>query len=460
MATTPTSDSQILGVVLLARHGDRAGFYQNASDYTPSNTAITPLGNLQEYELGQQLRSIYLNSSSPSFISTINADIVSDAQVQVRVDGGGEGGVIFNSAMSLLQGMFPGTLDYKTTLGNGTTITGPLGGYQTVPIESVEPGNDVSLEGWTSCNTFVTATNSFYHSDLFKQKAAEHADFINALPPYLDGRPVALQDMWNIFDFINVQFIHNASFANALPPTYLEQARDLANFHEYGIFSSLQLNGIGNIAGQTILPSILDGFASIADSKNPRKLVYEAVSYKPFISLFNMTGAAQMNPQLAGIVNYAAAVAFEVLQPNTGGEPVIRFKFKNGTDDEFKTYGILGSTTDVPLSTFVNTLKPVAFSDLPTWCKVCNNTQDRGCAALALANAQTASTTSTKEFSAVGAGFIGAAVALVTVAGLLSLLSFMGLLTFSRGRKVKSYASDVGDLCNRCFTDKVADDPP
>jgi len=123
-----------------------------------------------------------------------------------------------------------------------------------------------------------------------------------------------------IFDFINVNFIHNATFANSFPENYLHQARDLANFHEYGIFSSPQPNGIGNsekdvlgkctgiksltsiftVAGQTILPSILDGLANIADTKNPLKFVYQAVSYKPFISLFNLTGVAEMNPQLAG----------------------------------------------------------------------------------------------------------------------------------------------------------------
>jgi len=40
---------------------------------------------------------------------------------------------------------------------------------------------------------------------------------------------------------------------------------------------------------------------AIIDAKNPQKLVVQAVSYKPFISLFNMTGAAQMNESLAGI---------------------------------------------------------------------------------------------------------------------------------------------------------------
>lgn len=49
-----------------------------------------------------------------------------------------------------------------------------------------------------------------------------------------------------IFDFMNVQSIHNATFANSLPAGYLEQARALANYHEYGVFSSPQLDGIGN----------------------------------------------------------------------------------------------------------------------------------------------------------------------------------------------------------------------
>ena len=45
---------------------------------------------------------------------------------------------------------------------------------------------------------------------------------------------------------MNVESIHNATFAKALPPTYLEQARHLANFHEWGVFTSPQPNGIGN----------------------------------------------------------------------------------------------------------------------------------------------------------------------------------------------------------------------
>jgi prostatic aicd phosphatase len=45
---------------------------------------------------------------------------------------------------------------------------------------------------------------------------------------------------------MNVQSIYNATFLDALPDTYLAQARDLANWHEYHVFSSPDLGGIGN----------------------------------------------------------------------------------------------------------------------------------------------------------------------------------------------------------------------
>jgi hypothetical protein len=441
MSTASTNDGKMLGVVIIVRHGDREGFYQDPTTYTPSNTAITPLGNLESFQLGGLIRSLYLNESSPSFIASVNNSIVQDAQVHIRADGGGERGVIYNSAVSLLQALWPPTSAYKSVQADGSVAEGPLGGYQTVPIESVEPDNDVSLEGWTSCNTFNTATTTFYNSTGFKQVAADNAGFLSQLPQFLDGRPATLENMWNIFDFLNVEFIHNATFAKALPPTFREQARALANYHEHGVFTSPQPGGIGNIAGQTILPSIFQGLQNIVDPTNPQKLLLEAISYKPFLSLFNMTGVAQMNPQLSGIVDYSAFMALEVRQPSSG-EPVIRFMFKNGTDDtNFLKYSFMNSTDDVPVSTFMKTLQPFAFSDLPTWCQRCSNTQDRGCANIAATSAPaTAFIGSHDKVSPVGAGFIGAGVTLAVMLGALALLAFTGLLSFGRQAKPRAKA--------------------
>jgi prostatic aicd phosphatase len=50
-----------------------------------------------------------------------------------------------------------------------------------------------------------------------------------------------------------------------------------------------------------MLYPIINNFNRLANSSDPLKLVYNAISYKPFISLFNMTGVAATYPELQGI---------------------------------------------------------------------------------------------------------------------------------------------------------------
>lgn len=54
-------------------------------------------------------------------------------EIHVRVKAGGEGSVVFDSAIALLQGLFPPTAKNKMVLANETTVVAPLGGYQYVP---------------------------------------------------------------------------------------------------------------------------------------------------------------------------------------------------------------------------------------------------------------------------------------------------------------------------------------
>jgi len=140
-----SADSQVLGVIVVSRHGDRQGFYQDSNTYTPSNTEITPLGNQQSFQLGEYLRSRYLNASSPHFIQNISQGLVDPHQILIRADAGGEGSVIYDSVISTMQGMWPANTSYNITLANGTTVVGPLNGYQ-VRKHSFQPSlSDNSL---------------------------------------------------------------------------------------------------------------------------------------------------------------------------------------------------------------------------------------------------------------------------------------------------------------------------
>jgi len=89
-----------------------------------------PCPKEQELQLGKFLRQRYLNASSPYAIQNISQTVVDLTQIQVRADAGGEGGVIYNSAVALLQGLYPPTSSYNETLVNGTVIFGASNGYQ------------------------------------------------------------------------------------------------------------------------------------------------------------------------------------------------------------------------------------------------------------------------------------------------------------------------------------------
>ncbi|KAH9950621.1 phosphoglycerate mutase-like protein [Amylocystis lapponica] len=433
-------DSTVIGVVVLARHGDRQGFYQDPDTYTASSTAITALGEQQEWQLGWLLRSLYLNISSPSYIqgATPLTDLFNVSQVQVWADGGDEGGVIVDSAAALVQGLWPATPTDSTTLANGSTIVSPLGGFQYVAINALDPDEDVALEGFTDCNTLDTRTEQFYNSKAFAQMASDSAAFLDELPPYVGGRTVSLQNIWNIFDFMNVQSIHNATFAKALPPTFLAQANALANWHEYNINSDVSFEGIGNIAFRTMLPGILNAFQEITDGEG-LKIFYNAISYKPFLSLLNMTGVVADNGLPAAIVDYAASVILEVRQPSAFGEPVIRFNFKNGSlDDAFTTYPMSfanwngNDLGDVPLSLFIDAFAPASVNSTLDWCQVCGQTQERGCPALLAAQAY--DTRTHYKLSPVGAGFLGAGLTAAVILAALGVLLFLGALSFG-GRR-------------------------
>ena len=104
----------------------------------------------QEYDLGGFLRDTYLNPASPSYIQGISTDIVDIDQLSVRADAGG-GNVILDSAYALLQGLYPPTPESTSTLANGEVVEAPLGGYQYIPVESLEFWQAASLTSWMEC---------------------------------------------------------------------------------------------------------------------------------------------------------------------------------------------------------------------------------------------------------------------------------------------------------------------
>ncbi|KAJ3565742.1 hypothetical protein NP233_g7443 [Leucocoprinus birnbaumii] len=364
--------STVLGVIVIARNGDRQSMYQEPNTYAASNTETTALGEAESFSLGALLRSTYFSSSSPSYIEGIRSDLVDNSEVKVRVKAGVEGTVVFDSAIALLQGLFPPNPNNKIVLANDTTVVAPLGGYQYVPVETVEPGNDRSLEPWTNCPSFDKHIKDFYASSEFKQKAKEAESFFKGVKDFVFGRPTTLENAWNIYDFMNTQLVHNKTYAYRLPPTFLEQARSFANFHEYGVFSDESMTGIGNIAGRTLLHTILESLERIAFNGDPLQFMLVETTYQPFVSFFRQTGIVNDHPELKGFPDYASAIAIELRR---GSPPdlrdFLRIKFKNGTSGSFEDVHVFGHHADIPLTEFIYRAENAVIKSNKQWRQVC-----------------------------------------------------------------------------------------
>ncbi|KAG8989502.1 hypothetical protein FRB94_014322 [Tulasnella sp. JGI-2019a] len=357
------------------------------------------------------------------------------------------------------------------TLSDGSTVT-PIGkGYQFVSVQTVDPNYALYMDGTTDCSALTAADNALYADPTFIAVAQNNSGFLEGLKQYVGDRPTLFSDM--IYDYMNVQYIHNATFRQVVEAPTMAQVRTLANWNQWASYSSPTMGDVRNIGGQTMLSEILELTNRFADSNDSLKFALYGGSYKPFISLFQLFNVTQYHPELEGIVNYAAAISLEIREfanATVPNEYYIRFNFKNGTDDaDFKPYPMLGRPDgqyDVPLSEFRTALSPYAISQPMTWCTLCKNTEDRMCpdASLlaALLNEVEAIQgsglfASSHKLSAAVGGVIGALIALVLASLLVLALIGMGIMGWNgrRGRngdagmRRKSSTGGVGGVVVR-----------
>lgn len=425
----------LAGVVLITRHGDRQGFYQSPTTYSASDTALTVLGNVQEFQNGQDLRNRYLVNNN---ITGLNTTIADFNQVQVIADAGGEGTVIVDSAIALMQGLYP-PVNETITLANGTSVSWDRA--QLIQVGTLADGdtNEYWLEGYDECNTWTTRLNKWYNSTEFQSQAKIANPFYKSMSAVLGNRPATLQNAWNLFDFLNVESIHNSTIAQQVSPQQLAEARYWANYHEAGSFTDADPFDVGNVAGHAILPPLNAAINNIANTTNQLKFSYIAVSYKPFLSLFTMWDLP--SPLNDTVVDYASAALIEVYTDNS-----LRFLFRNGTEGDFINYPLFNSGNEsYPIDFYMDNMEPFSLNSLSDWCNECGTTDARGCDTLAALNgtggAGYASITSTEgkhHVSPVVAGVIGAMVTLAVAAIALALWLLLSSLLSKKHRSTSS----------------------
>jgi lysosomal acid phosphatase len=139
------------------------------------------------------------------------------------------------------------------------------------------------------------------------------------------------------------------------------------------------------VAGRTILHTIISALERIAYNDDPLKFMLVETTYQPFISLFHQTSMTSFGERLDGIrgssvkysfghsdrlhakANYAGALAIELrrgLPPDT--RDFLRFKFKNGTQDDFTVVHVFGHRSDIPSTEFIYRTEVMPFLSIPS----------------------------------------------------------------------------------------------
>ena len=428
--------SPVTGLVVLIRHGDRQGFYQSPSKYTASQTNLTVLGYLQELNSGAQLRSRYLDASSPYLVQGVNTTVAENVQVEVQADAGGEGGVIVESANAFMQGLYPAFNDI-IVLANGTTVAWD-NRAQLIPVETVEPEQSFVMEPWTECNKFDDFSSELYNSSDFKRQSALAQPFYDSIPKsVLGNRPKTLVNAWNVFDFLNVEKIHNYTLAPSITDDMLSNALSWAEYHESELFGQPSADSIGSIAGRAMLNPLTDAITRVANASDPLKVSVVAASYKPFFSLFSLFQISALQGKL---VDYASAMVFEIHEDKS-----IQLYFRNGSYGSLDPYPVLGSSP-IAMNNFLAHANSLKIDTLADWCNACGETTARGCASLNALNgtgsgakySDVTSTTGKHQVSPVVAGVIGAMVSLAVALVVVAVLAWLTGLTVVKRSKAKN----------------------
>ncbi|KAI1154781.1 putative histidine acid phosphatase [Nemania diffusa] len=448
LAALPLVKSEtVLGLYIFSRHGDRT-----PKILAPTN--LTSLGAEQVYFSGGYYRNRYVASDSSSPIRGLSRNTAALPQLTVTapVDN-----VLQSSAQAFLQGLYPPAGDFSTQeLRNDSEVTAPLGGYQYIPINTVDnsfsgttPEDSPWLQGGSGCTNAVVSSNNYLSSAEYLATYQQSADFFQNLLPVINSTFSAanatFKNAYSIFDYVNVANIHNQTIPSSdlLTNETLRELQLLANEHEWGLaYNSSET--IRAIAGATLAGQIVEALNETITGKGKLPVHIQFGAYAVFSSFFGLAQLPAVSDDFTGIVDYASSMSFELVTNATVGsgssgypsadDISVRFLFSNASAAQLEpqVYPLFGqSETLLPWATFQSEMNKFAVSDTADWCRVCGVTTGT-CATTSTGSGSNSTAHATKAGNNISlpvAGVIGALVTLAIVLGAEALIYLVSGVT-------------------------------
>jgi len=311
----------------------------------------------------------------------------------------------------------------------------------------------------------TAASQAYYNSTTFLGLQTQLQPFYNKFKPLLAGyftdSQIGFQSAYNIFDYINVGYIHNATIFNDVAWDDLFQLRTLADQQSFDLNYNMSSPN-ASIGGMAIAGSVLSRLnVTVSQSSPNMKITYFAGAYSPMMAFWGIAGLANASTNFTGLPDYASASVLELRRPagSTGFDDLsVRFGFRNGTNstNEVNYFPMFNyNATDMPWSEWSTAMSKISISSDAAWCNLCNSSlvfcTGSGKTSTSASPAsgsipQSSSSTSSSGLSNAAAGGIGAGVTIGVIAiieGLVALWYFSSRKRNGRStEKVPSHSTE------------------
>ncbi|OWB78605.1 hypothetical protein B5S32_g2802 [[Candida] boidinii] len=462
---------QCVGTFIFGRHNDRTA--------KPSNV-LTTYGQVEQVDSGNFYRERYFgldgegtNVTSGYKINGLNPEgyfVYGQTYAQAPASS-----VILYSQMSFLQGLYPPSTAVNTVkslevadqsgLANGTSVIGPFDGYQYVFMDVQQPDSEnyIWIKGDSDCPASDDAIAAWQKSDTFKSLNESTLGFYQGLKEYLPAGKFKKSKLnfgsaMSIYDFMNVNYIHNETLAKEWNDELIYQVKILADQAQWGIsYSSENKLADFTIGGQSLLGGVYNYLNETKVNGSPY-INYFTGSYNTMYQIAGLLGLNEVSADFTGMPDYGATYVWDLLK-NSDGDYFVQFSFKNGTADEdvLNTYPLFNqSEVILKWDDFETQIKEVSLRSLETWCNACGSE-----ASMCIEYSKTyVDALNKSSLTLADAGGIGAGVTI----GVFLILGFLGLLFVKYYKNKKTSTPDhilpvtVGDDHTVSTGEKFASD--
>lgn len=401
-------------VHVITRHGSRRPLSKTANtleEDTAEKSLLTPLGQQQQYQLGEWLRERYLTKNFGEVLNIYNP-------VQSHFESSSYERTL-TSANSLALGLFP----LETRNAHQLIPAMPAN----IPVYSHDRRNDIVVRAYDKCPAFHDSLEQLYDTltwheiELDSMPLLTKLGAMSAFQRYAKSKEsdnnndktlyVPLQDLWNVYDTIHVAKIECPTAEQA--DTDICQDIDLAVANsltddEWGdiqtMTHAMELlkygwdmadNRVGGVLWNMILqrmqqqifahPTVVaddDDATSLSSHSHtttaaPRFYVTSA-HYPTILGLFAALGIPYNSKEDAVIPEYASALILELYQDDDTAEQYVKIAYKSGVQTD--AVDIIVSSRcrtnmdgGCTMEEFTKVLEQASVTP-EEWCGVCRNT--------------------------------------------------------------------------------------